>query len=381
MVARIDEIRPDLGSRGVVTSPAQGGKKPYGHGGLTYARMSTRNHDAGAKDAVAHGPSLPQRGGYGGAMVGLQIRARAALPPRRQMKPSSEGLLLVAHGSRCALATEQLASLVGLVAAASPDLDVELGFLELTEPPAGPMLERLLARGCRRVVVLPLVLLAAGHAKSDVPALVVEARARHPEAEIVLGRPLGVSRQPVEILGKAVVAAGGHGLPLLVVARGTSDPDANGDAFKAARLVAEWTAAPIVQVGYSGVTRPSVVEAASLLARLGNRRFALAWWYLCHGALVERGRSELADFCEEADVEIVDAGYLGPHPALVSLVAERWQEAIGGRVERPCDNCAYRAPWPGLEQRVAQPIGVGHSHLAAEHGRRGHQMIREQIPS
>ena len=262
--------------------------------------------------------------------------------------------------------------LADLVSAARPDLAVDLGFLEMTEPPAGSAADRLARRGCRRVVVLPLVLLGAGHAKSDVPAIVVEARDRHSEVEWVFGSPLGVSREPVELLGKAVVAAGGAGLPLLLVARGTSDPDANGDAHKAARLVAEWTGAPFVHVGFSGVTGPTVTEAADVFARLGYPRIAVAWWYLTHGRLIERGRDELSSFSGTTGVDVVDAGHLGPDPALVPLIETAYANAAHGAISVNCDLCAYRAPWPGREERVGQAIGVGHSHLALEHRHHGH---------
>lgn len=260
-----------------------------------------------------------------------------------------------------------MAELAACVAAARPDVAVDVGFLEMTEPPAGEVIDRLVDRGCGRITVLPLVLLGAGHAKSDVPALVLDARERHPEADVRFGSPLGVSRLPVSLIGESVVSAGGGGIPLLVVARGTSDPDANGDAFKAARLIGEWTGAPFVHVGFSGVTGPSVLDAAGVFARLGYRRLAVAWWYLCYGRLVERGRAELASFSAESGVVVVDAGYLGPDPRLVPLILDRYEEALAGRPAVNCDVCAYRAPWPGREDRVGQPVGIGHSHLAAEH--------------
>ena len=260
-----------------------------------------------------------------------------------------------------------MAQLASLVAAARPDVAVDVGFLEMTDPPAGEVIDRLVALGCRQINVLPLVLLGAGHAKSDVPALVLSARDRHTDLDVRFGSPLGVSRLPVAVMGERVVDAGGAGLPLLVVARGTSDPDANGDAFKAARLIGEWTGAPFVHVGFSGVTGPTVLEAASVFPRLGYRRFTVAWWYLCHGRLIERGRAELSGLASSEGVEIVDAGYLGPDARLVPLILERYEEARSGRPLVNCDACAYRAPWPGREERVGQPVGVGHSHLAVEH--------------
>lgn len=278
---------------------------------------------------------------------------------------------MVGHGSRHSRSGEEMAALAAHVAAALPAVSVDVGFLEMTDPPAGAVVDRLVAQGATAVTVLPLVLLGAGHAKSDVPAVVVEARERHPGVAFRFASPLGVARRPVSLLGQAVLAAGGAGLPLLVVARGTSDPDANGDAAKAARLVGEWTGAPFVHTGFSGVTGPSVPDAAAVFARLGYRRVAVAWWYLCYGRLIERGRSELAAVAADTGVEWVDAGYLGPDPRLVPLVVERYREALAGRVTVNCDTCAYRAPWPGREDRVAQAVGVGHSHLAAEH--RHHQ--------
>ena len=282
-----------------------------------------------------------------------------------------EGLILVGHGSRSSRSGEEMAEIGRHVAGALPDVAVDVGFLEMTDPPAGPVIDGLVDRGCRRITVLPLVLLGAGHAKSDVPAVVLHARERHPGVEFDFGSPLGVSRLPVELLGDAVASCGGTDLPLLVLARGTSDPDANGDAYKAARLLGEWTGAPFVQVGFSGVTGPSVREAADIMVRLGHRRVAVAWWYLCYGRLIERGRSELAEVASAHGVEFVDAGYLGPDPRLVPLVLERYAEARAGRPAVNCDACAYRAPWPGREDRVAQPVGVGHSHLAEAH-RHGH---------
>jgi sirohydrochlorin cobaltochelatase len=279
----------------------------------------------------------------------------------------NDGLLLVGHGSRSLASGGEMNELCLLVREQLPDVDVDLGFLEMNDPPAGEVLDRLVAQGARRIVVLPLVLLSAGHAKSDVPAIVVDGRRRHPGVDVRFGSPLGITRDLVAILGGAVVEAGGGGLPLLVIARGTSDPDANGDAHKAARLVAEWTGAPFVHTGFTGVTGPPVPEALEVFARLGYQRVAVVFWFLCTGRLIERARGESAAFVGRTGVAVVDAGYLGPDPRLVPLVCRRYQDSVEAVIKQNCDTCSYRAPWPGLEDRVGQEIGVGHSHLAASH--------------
>ncbi|MHB8464589.1 MAG: sirohydrochlorin chelatase [Acidimicrobiales bacterium] len=279
----------------------------------------------------------------------------------------TDGILLVGHGSRSEAGRAELLALADLVARAAGPVAVEAGFLELSDPPAGVALDRLVARGVARVAVVPLMLNPAGHAKSDVPAIVLDGRQRYPELPIAYGRALGVDHVTVGAAQARIRAVDGAGVPLLVVARGTSEPEANADAARVSRLLAECTGAPFVVTGFSGLTWPLVPDALEQCRRLGAERVVLFAWYLCTGILVERMRAQASAWSEESGIEVRDAGHLGPDPALVALVLARADEALAGAVHMSCDVCSYRAPFPGLESRVGQPVGVGHSHLAEEH--------------
>ena len=285
---------------------------------------------------------------------------------------ADDGLLLVGHGSNCAISGSEMSTIARHVSATRPDLAVELGYLEMSYPPAGIALDRLVARGVQRITIMPMMLLAAGHSKSDVPAVVVEARLKYPNVPIVYGRPFGVDHALCAIAHDNLAAVGATGLPLLVIARGTSDPDANGEACRASRLVAEFEKAPFVITGFSGVTGPRVPEALDMCARLGATKLAVFSWFICNGKLVQRILADERAFAAERGIEIVDAGYFGPDPRLVPIILERYREANEGKVMMSCDTCAYRLPFPGEEDRVGQPIGVGHSHLALEHRTSGH---------
>lgn len=276
------------------------------------------------------------------------------------------GMLIVGHGSRSGQARDEMLAIGTMVAAADPDLPVEVGFLELSEPPAGVALDRLVARGVTRASVLPLMLNPGGHAKSDVPAVVLAGRGRHPDVDLHYGRPLGPDHQLLVLATDRLARAGGAGLPLLVLARGTSDPDANADAYRAARLLAECNGSRLVEVGFSGVTWPSAAEALELLHRKGAGSVACISWFLCASVLVERMRGQVAELAATAGVPLVDAGHLGPDASLVPLVLERHREALGATIRMNCDACTYRHPLPGIGDRVGLPIGVGHPPLAAE---------------
>jgi sirohydrochlorin cobaltochelatase len=303
--------------------------------------------------------------------TGIPLLSRREPEAERGSDAPVDGLLLVAHGSQCAAGVAESRALSAEVARAEPDLAVALGFLELADPPAGAVLDRLVDRGCTRISVQPLILLAAGHGKSDVPAIVLDGRDRHPDVDLRFGAPLGVVPELLAVAHSNLEEAGAAGLPLLVIARGTSDPDANAEACRAARLLAEWSGAPAVDVAFTGVTWPSVPDALERATRQGHDRLGLFFWFLATGKLVERARDQITGFRARTGVDVVDAGYFGPDPALVPVITQRRHEALDGVHRTNCDTCTYRAAWPGREERVGQPRGVGHSHLAAQH-RHGH---------
>lgn len=278
----------------------------------------------------------------------------------------TETLLLVAHGSRSTAGQAEMTELARAVSAASPGTSVHLGYLELCDPPAAEVLDELAATGAE-VVVVPMMLHAAGHTKSDVPAVVLRARSRRPGARISYARPLGVDHGLLALARRRLAEAGALGLPLAMQSRGTSDPDANGEAYKVARLLADMSGTSLVVPGFSGVTWPSVRESLEQLRRLGAARIAAFAWFLATGLLIDRMRQQFESFASESGIEVVDAGYLGVGAELVDVVLERAREAAAGPVAVNCDACAYRKPFPGVEDRVGAAMGVGHSHLAAEH--------------
>lgn len=278
-----------------------------------------------------------------------------------------DSVLLVGHGSRSGAGQAEMAELAASVSAALAGVEVRLGYLELCDPPASAVIDEMLAAGARHLVVVPVMLHAAGHSKSDVPAIVAEARRRRPAARIDYARPFGVDHALLALARRRIAAAGGLGAPLAVLSRGTSDPDANAEAYRAARLVAEMVGAPLVVPGFCGVTWPDVPTALEQLRRLGAGRVVGFAWFLARGVLLDRIGEDYARFGAATGMEVIDAGYLGTGPELTGLVLARVDEAARGAAASHCDACAYRRPFPGLEDRVGMAIGAGHSHLAAAH--------------
>jgi sirohydrochlorin cobaltochelatase len=279
------------------------------------------------------------------------------------MKPA---LLLAGHGSRSTAGVEEYFALADRVRALAPDLTVGTGFIELASPPLTTAAADLAAAGHEHIVVLPLVLLGAGHAKTDVPGSIAVARQHLPGVRFTYGRQLGVHPNLLSVLDERLAAAVPPGerfhTAVLLVGRGSSDPDANADLHKVARLLWEGRDWPLVETGFVGLTRPRIPEALERLRLLGATRVAVVPYFLFTGVLEERIRAQAAIFARDhPDVAVTVTGYLGPDDRVARLVLDRYAEALDGTAVMNCDVCVHRSPFPGFADEVGLPQ-VPHAH-------------------
>ncbi|TQJ22853.1 sirohydrochlorin cobaltochelatase [Micromonospora sp. A202] len=300
------------------------------------------------------------------------------------------GLVIVGHGTRSAAGVDQFAALVERVRRRGDVGDVEGGFIELSRPPLTDAVGALVTRGHRALVALPLVLTAAGHGKGDIPAAMAREQERHPGLTYRYGRPLGPHPLLHEALEERIDAAlagtglagadragaglaGAHraGTWVALIGRGATDPDANAEVAKVARLLWEGRGYAGVEPGFVSLASPSVPAVLERLRRLGARRIVVAPYFLFAGVLPDRIVAQSAEFAAaHPDLDVRVAEVIGDCDALADLVRERYAEALGGDIRMNCDTCAYRVLMPGFADKVGRPQRphdhpddpVGHHH-------------------
>ena len=91
------------------------------------------------------------------------------------------GLILFAHGARDVRWAAPFEAVAAHLRAEKPELHVRLAFLELMAPSLPQAGAELAAQGCGHLHVLPMFLGAGGHVRVDLPRLVEELRASHPD--------------------------------------------------------------------------------------------------------------------------------------------------------------------------------------------------------
>jgi sirohydrochlorin ferrochelatase/(2Fe-2S) ferredoxin len=270
-----------------------------------------------------------------------------------------EGIVLVGHGSRREKSNEQVREL----ASGMEDrlgIPVDVGFLELAAPSIAEAITGL-APVVSRVTVVQLSLFAASHVKNDVPLAVERARTEHPELTLHNGSHLGVHPAIVDLLddraaavaGELAVDRGADEVAVVLCARGSSDPDANADVHKFARLLYEGRAFDRVEACFVGVTEPRLSEALHAVAKHRPDAIVVLPYMLGDGVLTQRVRDRTAEF--DAEYPYVDAAAgdpLGTDPRLLDVLCDRWQAARTDSVEMSCDTCKYKVELDGYEEDV-----------------------------
>jgi sirohydrochlorin cobaltochelatase len=304
-------------------------------------------------------------------------------------------LLLVGHGTRSARGVAEFGRLVERVRARRAAPVTDGGFIELASPAVAAAVARMIAAQAggetsgaapvntaaevsgaapvntaaevsgaaptdTEIVALPLVLTAAGHGKGDMPAALARERLRHGGLRFRYGRPLGPHPVLTELLAERVDAALARcpreGSYVLLAGRGSTDPDANAEVAKVARLLWEGRGYDEVGLSFISLAEPGVPAALDRARRLGARRIVVAPYFLFPGVLPDRVAAQSARFAAaNPGIDVRVAGVLGDCDRLADLVVERYEEALHGDIRMNCDTCAYRVALPGFAAKVGQP--------------------------
>jgi len=288
------------------------------------------------------------------------------------------GVMFCGHGSRSQAAVDEFAAMAEQMPGLLPsEWMTEYGYLEFANPVIRDGLDRLRDAGCERILAVPGMLFAAMHSKNDIPTVLSTYGEKH-GIEVHYGRELGVDPKMISAAAQRIEAAEAEAnasagvVPreetcLVVIGRGASDPDANSNVSKIARMLWEGMGFGWCEVGYSGVTFPLVEPCLDHVARLGYRRVIVFPYFLFSGILIDRIYG-FTDRVAEAnpDIHFIKAGYLGDHPQVLETFAERVTELVGEVPPPNCSMCKYRTQVLGFEAEVGAVQESHHHHVEGQ---------------
>jgi len=111
-----------------------------------------------------------------------------------------KGLIILGHGSKAPEATETLAAVTAMVREKAAYDRVDYASLQLSEPDLAAVVREQAGTGMNQITVLPFLIAAGQHVKTDIPEALVELGREFPAVKMHLGRPLGADPRLAEIL-------------------------------------------------------------------------------------------------------------------------------------------------------------------------------------
>jgi sirohydrochlorin cobaltochelatase len=261
-----------------------------------------------------------------------------------------EFTLFVGHGSRDEEGNLEFLEFINSIRTTQTNEQIEACFLELTTPTVPDGIDACVMKGATRIIVVPVILLAASHVKLEIPMFVEEARKRHPHIEIVYGRNIGLHELMIDLLFSRfqeqitdLKVSELADTAIVLMGRGSSDPDANGDLYKIARQLWERTGVRTVEVCFTGITYPLLPEGVERAIALGAKRVVVVPYFLFTGVLIKRMQDVLVQLQQEhPSIQMSMAKYFGIHQKLIEIVLDRRNEAAAGQAFMNCDLCKYR---------------------------------------
>lgn len=110
------------------------------------------------------------------------------------------GIVMVAHGARAADWDAPFQAVLKALRAHDTATHYALAFLELQAPSTAVAVAELVAAGCMRITLVPMLLGVGSHARHDLPELLANAKAAHPALEFELTHTLGEDEAVLQAL-------------------------------------------------------------------------------------------------------------------------------------------------------------------------------------
>jgi sirohydrochlorin cobaltochelatase len=281
-------------------------------------------------------------------------------------------VLLCGHGSRDTDAIAEFEAMAARLKAKLPQYPMGTAYLEFARPMIREGLDALRRAGAKRILAVPGMLFAAGHVKNDLPWELNSFAAEHPRLRIDYGRDLAVDVKLLDAARARIEAAERQGRGdvaradtlLMVIGRGTNDPDANSNVAKVSRMLWEGMGFGWAGIAYSGVAHPRVDAGLTRAVRLGFKRIIVFPYFLFTGVLVKRIYQQTDEVAAlHPDIEFIKADYLNDHPLVLDAFVERVGEILTGDNVMNCRLCKYRTQIVGYEADVAAPQAGHHLHV------------------
>ena len=260
------------------------------------------------------------------------------------MASQPDGLLLVGHGTRDPDGTREFFELASVLARRLAPTPVQGCLLEFQHPTIPEAWQTLVQGGARHIRVAPLLLFAAGHARTDIPDAVAACASTTPGVRYSQSGPLSRAPSIIDLLAKRLTQATQNAdlalddsVALVTVGRGSYDPCAKADMRVLGEIAAHRCGFSAHAVGFYAMAEPRLPEVLDDVATSPAVRSVIVQPHLLfQGRLYDAIVKQVAEAGRRhPGTRFVVGDYLGPTDEVADALARRALSLSPGSSEPP----------------------------------------------
>ncbi|BBU39875.1 sirohydrochlorin ferrochelatase [Aeribacillus pallidus] len=245
-----------------------------------------------------------------------------------------KGVLYIFHGSRLRDSREEAIHFFNEVKASLPYEIQEISFLELAKPTIEEGFASCFAKGAAHIAVIPVLLLAAGHAKQDIPAILSTLQTNYPEAMISYGMPFGVDELMLEAVEDRIkrVLNRPKKSRMILIGRGSRDVEMQQDFLTIGRMLEERLEVPVTCC-YLTAASPLFQDVVQSVPKMTEEEIIFVPYLLFTGLLLKGVQKQIEQLQRVTNKKIMLTDHIGNHSAVKELLRVRVEEAFAARAE------------------------------------------------
>lgn len=174
-------------------------------------------------------------------------------------------ILYVGHGTRVREGERQAIEFIERVKSQMDEPIQEIAFLEISSPSIEEGVATCVAKGATEIIVMPLLLLTAQHATTDLPEILAEVGPKYPTVTFTLGQPIGVTRTMIDaVIEQLSTQPISKNAQLIIVGRGSSEPAIQQEFAEIASRLKLRTAIRSIDIAFLYGSGPKIEDVLAL---------------------------------------------------------------------------------------------------------------------
>jgi sirohydrochlorin ferrochelatase len=242
-----------------------------------------------------------------------------------------QAVLVICHGSRLKSAKEEAKAFAEQSLKKVEAPIKEICFLELATPTIEQGFVQCMRKGATRICVIPLLLLSAVHAKQDIPNELSRLQSLYPEILITYGTPIGANPGILHIILDKIKETGEEIHPdanILLVGRGSSDPDVKKDLGEIANMFHQHAAVKQTDICFLTAAKPVFEEALNSAVKSFSSQVFIVPYLLFTGLLMNGIERKIR---EKKNNKLILTDYLGSHPEMIKIFSQKINDTLNGK--------------------------------------------------